>query len=1067
MAPTESLLFLASLVEDQLDQLDDEKGRQWQMTRASVRADNTSVDTEIYLTSLLPRNPQRRTIYVLSATLQYLYMVPRRALKVYLAGVKDILAASGTPPHVLSGIPLDPRTVTRNWFANPDYKSFIVCPSCHSLYPHDASIRTSASIPECTHRAAHDQPPCSSPLWKEVFHGGTRHLTPRLKYEHQTFSSWLARMISRPGMEALLQSYPTSLPKSHIATDIWQGDIFADVVDASGSPFLTGGGDEARLIFSLSMDSFDTHGAKPGELNTSSTGLWLVCYGLPPHLRYLNENIYLAGIIPGKPSLDEINPYIQLIVDDFKVLWTPGLRLSRTPLYPHGRTFKAMLIPLVCDMLGSRQAAGHPAPTAHNFCEACDLDIHDIDHFIPEDWPRRDCAHVRQIAIEYRSFNNTLEKRHHFEAFGQRWTPLLELPYWDPTKFIVIDSMHTLDINLLKHHLRCLFRIDVTKPGGDGLSTSPQRSIPDKFSIPKSVLAHKEPWKCKVLIANNPPDLLRKLCYFHRTVLFVFCSQFNISTGTGSALLGSRWVLAQLIHQWRTSGPREKIQELKDEVDSASVEVPRRKPAHAPRHRQRDFQPLWADGYTTDSSDLTDSSSGETQPDSPIAEPSQDNADDSGLPNDIIDGNALPSLPDGVSIRHIERLLSLASLRTDNIEQNFLRAVSVKTLENLCALLSVECPTSSGRSAVKAPMLRAILHKIDTDGASVDILQSFLEPIHSRIILGKEEMGAVWEDMERTFLPSWLSNVPQKWTSPSQLSADQARILLSNFMDLISAVRIANFREATAEQISVYDSCIRRYMSGVVQLYPDEPIMPHQHAALHIGEMLRSWGPVHSHSASYYERYIGFLHRININRKPGESELSFMNTAIRSANIRAFLDDHADLRNDIEHITQAMSTLSRENARDFFRTHDDDPYAAIKLGPTTSFGPLNIELFSLWADFVNSSSMVPPLVDNPSREVKFVDRVYYRGCVAFTHWDHQHPSVGPTGLSAGFITYIFQAQETSFVVIDTFLPVPAGCDPYRRYGFAGGYVCYEDGSFWMDMKTAFRGCMCCHFIDLH
>ena len=55
----------------------------------------------------------------------------------------------------------------------------------------------------------------------------------------------------------------------------------------------------------------------------SSTGIWMVLLNLPPHLRYLEENIYVAGVIPGpsKPSNDQLNHYLELIVREAKELW--------------------------------------------------------------------------------------------------------------------------------------------------------------------------------------------------------------------------------------------------------------------------------------------------------------------------------------------------------------------------------------------------------------------------------------------------------------------------------------------------------------------------------------------------------------------------------------------------------------------------------------------------------------------------------------------------------------------------------------------------------------------------
>ena len=99
------------------------------------------------------------------------------------------------------------------------------------------------------------------------------------------------------------------------------------------------------------------------------------------------------------------------------------------------------------------------------------------------------------------------------------------------------------------------------------------------------------------------------------------------------------------------------------------------------------------------------------------------------------------------------------------------------------------------------------------------------------------------------------------------------KALLANFMDLINAVRVANMRTTSPGDVESYTTYMHRYMVEVQKLYKDEGIKPHQHAALHVGTMLEWFGPVHAHSAPYYERYINFLHRAQINRKPSKTSI--------------------------------------------------------------------------------------------------------------------------------------------------------------------------------------------------
>lgn len=156
-------------------------------------------------------------------------------------------------------------------------------------------------------------------------------------------------------------------------------------------------------------------------------------------------------------------------------------------------------------------------------------------------------------------------------------------------------------------------------------------------------------------------------------------------------------------------------------------------------------------------------------------------------------------------------------------------------------------------------------------------------------------MEAIWEDMAATQLPTWITSAPRNWGTASRgkLSADQWRVictvhipitliriwcnetgrkkdLLRNFMDLVIAVRIANMRVTSQSQIQDYDTYMLRYIKGIKELFPHKRLKPNHHAALHIGDFLKLFGPVHSHSAPFYERYINFFHQMSTNQKLGE-----------------------------------------------------------------------------------------------------------------------------------------------------------------------------------------------------
>jgi hypothetical protein len=120
--------------------------------------------------------------------------------------------------------------------------------------------------------------------------------------------------------------------------DIWHASTFCQFPGPDGKPFLSPSNWEGRYVFSLGVDSFNLFQNKAAKQNVIVMGMYMVCLNLPPDLHYLPENMHLVGIIPGptKPSTDQINHFLKLLVDDLLPFWDPGVTFSRTAKYPDG-----------------------------------------------------------------------------------------------------------------------------------------------------------------------------------------------------------------------------------------------------------------------------------------------------------------------------------------------------------------------------------------------------------------------------------------------------------------------------------------------------------------------------------------------------------------------------------------------------------------------------------------------------------------------------------------------------------------------------------------------------------
>ena len=238
--------------------------------------------------------------------------------------------------------------------------------------------------------------------------------------------------------------------------DMWDARHLCRILLKKGKQFLPGPVDETRLAFSFSMDSFNPYHMKEAKQTVSSTAIWLTLLNLPPHMRSRPENMFLAGIIPGprKPSLSDVNHSIKLLVDVLLELFDPGIWYSQTARHKQGCLVRAILVPVVSDMLAARQAGGFASLTATFFCTLCSLKIQDIENLDKSTWPERDVGEHLQLARKWKDAQTSNEQETLFRDHRIQWSALLDLPYWNPVLFTAIEPMHVFDAGLFQNHCR-------------------------------------------------------------------------------------------------------------------------------------------------------------------------------------------------------------------------------------------------------------------------------------------------------------------------------------------------------------------------------------------------------------------------------------------------------------------------------------------------------------------------------------------------------------------------------------------------------------------------------------
>ena len=241
----------------------------------------------------------------------------------------------------------------------------------------------------------------------------------------------------------------------------WSGEEMHDVFDGQ---FLNGfkGRDghrfgqqtkEGRYVFSLSVNFFNPFTNKQAGKQISSGVISVVCLNLPVSMRYKPENMFLAGVIPGpkEPPLT-LKSYLSPLMDEFLVLWDPGVQFSCTCKFLEGRLILCALILVVCDLLATRKTIGYATCSHEHFFNVCHCTRtgQGYGHTCCSAWGRRTNEEWRRAATEYQACRSEDMQTAKVNETGVRWSDLLQLPYFDIFCCVVIDPMHNLFLGLIK-----------------------------------------------------------------------------------------------------------------------------------------------------------------------------------------------------------------------------------------------------------------------------------------------------------------------------------------------------------------------------------------------------------------------------------------------------------------------------------------------------------------------------------------------------------------------------------------------------------------------------------------
>ncbi|CAK5266451.1 unnamed protein product [Mycena citricolor] len=380
--------------------------------------------------------------------------------------------------HVLNELPTSLETALRRFKIDPATIVYAMCPSCHHTHAAKKDrLSAEASYPEHCQGYIYPQRGTRHVCGTSILALGHGKMRPIKPFVFSSFVDYIAATLSDPELErmcekacddalAAVRTAMSKNPDGPLAEEQVNNVFEAAFLRSFPGPvpgklFIQREG-RLRLAFQAMLDFLNPNGTRKRGNHDSIGILAVVNLNLSEDIRYRPENMWLSIILgPNEPNHDQIDNYLRPLIDQFVIGWERGFRLSRTALHATGRDVDIAMVINVNDLPATRKAQGMAAANSNHFCSMCDrFGIHCMYDTDFSTWTRRNISVLRAQSHAWRDAPTQSARDAIFSEYGVRWSEFWRLPYWDPTRMAVVDSMHCILEGLVHYHCRRVLRID-------------------------------------------------------------------------------------------------------------------------------------------------------------------------------------------------------------------------------------------------------------------------------------------------------------------------------------------------------------------------------------------------------------------------------------------------------------------------------------------------------------------------------------------------------------------------------------------------------------------------------
>ena len=335
------------------------------------------------------------------------------------------------------------------------FERHVVCRKCHAIYDFSECVIASGSnkrSKNCSfsrfpnHTQYRMRAPCNALLLKTVeLASGRIFLYPYLTFCYLSPQISLESLLNQPNFFSECEKWRSRHVTEGVMKDVYDARIWNDFLNYDGEAFLS---EPGNCGFILNFDFFQPY----KHINYSVGAIYMSILNLPRATRYKKDNCLLVGLIPGPKEPHDINSFLRPFVADLIKLWA-GVEMNK-------RKVRCALLCVACDIPAGRKLCGFLSFTAHLGCSRClkefpgTFGCMEYGGFDRQNWPLRTGTAHQQNAKKLRSAKTANELEAKESSSGCKFSELLELPYFDAPRMLIIDPMHNLFLGSAKRFFK-------------------------------------------------------------------------------------------------------------------------------------------------------------------------------------------------------------------------------------------------------------------------------------------------------------------------------------------------------------------------------------------------------------------------------------------------------------------------------------------------------------------------------------------------------------------------------------------------------------------------------------